>query len=69
MNEKLEELEEIVAYQSNITILWSVPEERPWTLQETMLMAALRHLHAVIEGDEFTARLAKEGYWNIEEEL
>lgn len=64
MDEKY--LKKIVDHQANIEGLW--PVHKP-TLQEAMLSAALRHLHAVIEGDEYAAMRAKKLYWDLESEL
>lgn len=59
------QLKEIVEHQANIASLWLMHP----TITEALLMAALRHLHAVIEGDEKAAALAKQVYWNVESDL
>lgn len=62
---KESELQAIVEHQLNMESLWLM---KP-TISEAILIAALRHLHAVIEGDEVMAALSKRAYWNLESEL
>lgn len=62
---RMKELTEIVEHQSNMESLWLA---KP-SLVEAMLLAALRHLHAVIEGDAEIAERAKKVYWNLEVDL
>lgn len=61
----MSELKAIVDHQSDMETLWSVEDvnETP-PVTEDMLRAALRHLHAVIEGDDIVARSAKHHYWD-----
>lgn len=61
----IEELKEIVNHQAEIESLWLLAP----TISEHLLMSALRHLHAVIEGDEEMADLYKVAYWYLESEL
>lgn len=63
MNQK--ELQSIVDYQAELESLWTDTA----SITEHMLQAALRHLHAVIEGDEEMAELYKPVYWYVESEL
>jgi hypothetical protein len=58
-------LKEIVIHQANMEGLWPMHP----TIQEHLLISALRHLHAVIEGDEEMADLYKPEYWYLESEL
>lgn len=60
VNEK--KIKEIVNHQAEMDSLWFTPE----TIGEHILISALRHLHAVIEGDEKASELAKRQYWNME---
>lgn len=62
----LEELRKIVDHQAGIKSLWPSAHS---TIGEYALAMALRHLHAVIEGDEAVAALAKSKYWYMESEL
>jgi hypothetical protein len=57
---------EIIAHQANLESLWAM---HPTTINEALLQAALRHLHAAIEGDEASAQEAKGRYWNVEDEM
>ena len=59
------ELAEIVAHQANLESLWLMHP----TITEALLMAALRHLHAVIENNPVAAKAAKRIYWNVEDGL
>lgn len=65
MTKKQKLLEEIANHQANLSILWLA---KP-TFGEAMLMAALRHLHAVIEDDPEIAEHQKSLYWRIDDEL
>jgi hypothetical protein len=56
----------VIEHQSEMDSLW--PGEFP-SIQVALLGAALRHLHAVIEGDALAAKQAKDIYWNLESEL
>ncbi len=76
--EQIKELKEVVKHQANMESLWGctvVPAENSrvlsyaMTFQESVLMGALRHIHAVIEGDLEVAEDAKKQYWNLESEL
>ncbi len=58
-------LQEIVDHQANLESLWLMHP----TITEALLMAALRHLHAVIEGHQAEAESAKRVYWGVESEL
>lgn len=60
-----EELKEIVDHQANMHGLWFIDG----TITEKLLQYALRHLHAVIEGDELMANEYKKFYWDLESEL
>lgn len=68
-NDKGAELLAIVNHQANTPSLWSTPLDGAPSLHETMLQAALRHLHAVIEGTPEIAKLFKEQYWEMDSEL
>jgi hypothetical protein len=61
--------ESVVAHQAKMESIWAAPIGRPHTMQEAILLAALRHLHAVIEGDLIKAEAIKRLYWNMESEL
>ena len=61
----IDDLQAIVNHQAEMESLWLMHP----TITEAMLMAALRHLHAVIEGDELSAEKSKRQYWNLEEEM
>jgi hypothetical protein len=63
------EIKKVVDHQANLVSLWAEPVGRKVTMHESMLMAALRHLHAVIEGDVLMAKIMKQRYWHIEDEL
>lgn len=66
MNElQMKELREAVEHQAKMESLWLMNP----TITEAMLMAALRHLHAIIEGDEEIIDAVKAEYWNLESEL
>lgn len=56
---------EVVEHQANMESLWLLEP----TFNEAILIAALRHLHAVIEGDDLMAKEAKAAYWTLEIEL
>jgi hypothetical protein len=56
---------EIVNHQANMESLWLLNP----TMTEALLMSALRHLHAVIEGDTILAEIQKQYYWNVDSEL
>lgn len=56
---------EIVKHQAEMESLWLMEP----TLQEHILMSALRHLHAVIEGDAEVAEIYKSEYWYLESDL
>ena len=60
-----EQLKEILNHQAEIQSLWLLYP----TITEHLLISALRHLHAVIEGDRDAAEAAKKIYWNVESEL
>lgn len=60
-----ETLQEIVNHQAEMESLWI---DEP-SITEYLLMAALRHLHAAIEGDREAACEAKKMYWDLESEL
>lgn len=66
---KDEHVLDIVRHQANMESLWATPCGRMHTLHESLLMAALRHLHAVVEGDIITAERAKKHYWDLESEM
>jgi hypothetical protein len=59
------ELKDIVNHQAFMESLWALEP----TINEAMLQAALRHIHAVIEGNEEMAEKAKNIYWNLESEM
>jgi hypothetical protein len=67
MNDQIgyhEDLQFIVDHQAEMSILWpNTP-----SFVEGVMMAALRHLHAVIEGDRETAARAKRLYWELVDE-
>ncbi len=56
----METLKQIVEHQAEMESLWNLDM---FNRQVSLLTAALRHLHAVIEGDVITADLAKRCYW------
>lgn len=60
-----EELADIVQHQASLESLWLLEP----TITEALLMAAIRHLHAVIENNPRAAKAAKEIYWDVESEL
>lgn len=66
---QIKELKEIVNHQANMESLWAMPIYKQPTIMESLLCAALRHLHAVIEGDGRFAAHVKEQYWNLESEI
>jgi len=66
LEDKLADLKEIVEHQANMETMWL---DSPPTIAEAMLQSALRHLHAVIEGDAEMAKLSKENYWDLESEM
>ncbi len=59
------ELIEVANHQAEMESLWL---QSP-TITEALLMAALRHLHAVIEADRRAADKSKAIYWNCDIEL
>jgi hypothetical protein len=61
--------ESVVAHQASMVSIWASPAGRKPTMQEDILLAALRHLHAVIEGDVFMADFFKKTYWDMDSEL
>lgn len=63
--EQIKELSEIVEHQANMETIWA----EPVPITEAILQAALRHIHAVLEGDKAAAELYKEIYWHLEDEL
>lgn len=63
--EDLDKLERIVKHQADLESLWLMNT----TITEALLMAALRHLHAVIEGDDVSANRSKSIYWHAEDDL
>ena len=65
LQKQMLKLQEIVEHQANMKTLWLANP----TITESILMKALRHLHAVIEGDEVIAEFAKKEYWEVETEL
>lgn len=60
-------LKEIVDHQANMNV-WT-DTNKASTLMEEILQLMLRHLHAVIEGDEVMAQMCKKQYWDMESEL
>ena len=66
LRDRFTEIEKIVEHQANMESLW--PGEFP-PIKVALLGAALRHLHAVIEGDYEAAKKAKQIYWGLESEL
>lgn len=60
---------EVVDHQANLETLWSSPVDRQPSMQEVLLQYALRHLHAVIEGDKRMAAVFKSEYWDTESDL
>jgi len=64
-----EELKKVVAHQADMPILWQLPLDRKSSTQELALMSALSHIRYLVEGDEHTAQIAKELYWNLEEKI
>jgi len=60
--------ESVVAHQAKMESIWAAPIGRHHTMQEAILLAALRHLHAVIEGDLIAAEIVKKMYWDMESE-
>ena len=66
---QISNLERVVEHQSKMTSIWSEPVDRKRTIQETVLLAALRHLHAIVENDPDTAFLCYRKYWDIDSEL
>lgn len=61
----MSELEDVVKHQAEMQSLWI---KNP-TATEVILMAALRHLHALIEDDPHMAKICKEFYWDLESDL
>jgi hypothetical protein len=61
----MSDLKAIVEHQANMESLWLAEP----TIHEALLQAALRHLHAAIEGDEGVAKVSKDFYWNLESEM
>jgi hypothetical protein len=55
----MSELKQIISHQANMKSLWLLNP----TITEHILQSALRHLHAVIEGDELMAKEMKKVYW------
>lgn len=68
-NDKGAELLAIVNHQANMPSLWSTRLDGSVSLHEAMLQAALRHLHAVIEGTPEMAEMFKKQYWEMDSEL
>ncbi len=59
------ELIAVANHQVDMKSLWTIEP----TITEALLMAALRHLHAVIEADRWAADKCKAIYWNCDCEL
>lgn len=57
------DLMRIVNHQAEMKSLWFLEPSLP----EHHLQMALRHLHAMIEGDPALAEIAKQKYWDAEE--
>jgi hypothetical protein len=62
-------LKRVIEHQANMESLWAEPFGRLPTVHETLLKAALRHLHAIIENDQTAAFRAHKIYWDLESEL
>lgn len=58
-------LKNIVNHQAEIETLWLMHP----TITEHLLISALRHLHAAIEGDQELAEFYKNEYWEVETDL
>ena len=58
-------VQQIVEKQSSMESLWIANP----TFTEMILISALRHLHAVVEGDSLTAETAKNVYWGFEDHM
>lgn len=67
-DQRFKELVQIIRHQAAMETLWGISDE-PSRISEAMLQAALRHLHAVIEGDIAASRTAKAEYWDLESEM
>ena len=61
----INELKEVCDRQAGIESFWLLNPR----IGEYLFMAALRHLHAIVEEDEEAAERAKKKYWNVEEDL
>lgn len=59
------ELVSVANRQAEMKSLWPLNP----TLTEALLVAAIRHLHAVIEADRKAADASKKKYWDLESEL
>lgn len=64
--EQIQKLKEAVDHQANMHTLWPPV---PASIHEALIASALRHLHAIIEGDFEMEILAKAEYWDLESEL
>jgi hypothetical protein len=62
-------LKRVINHQAEMQTLWSEPYGRLPTMQETVLKAALRHLHAIVEKDNNLAFKAHKVYWDLESDL
>lgn len=58
----VEPILDLVRKQADDEGLWAMKVQAVHTIQEAMLQAALRHLHAVIEGDEKMAEFYSKQY-------
>lgn len=65
----LENIIRVINHQANMESLWAEPYGRKPTVHETLLKAALRHIHALFEKDNEAAFRAHRIYWDLEKEL
>lgn len=65
----IQNLLRVINHQANMDSLWAEPFGRKPTLEETILRAALRHLHAIVEKDYEAAFRAHRIYWDFERDL
>lgn len=60
-----DEIKEILEHQANMESLWCFSG----TVSESLLQAALRHLTAELQGEPVMAKIAKDQYWHVDDEL
>jgi len=65
IREYVAKIKAVVDHQANMECLWV---DKPLITEQT-LMAALRHLHAVIENDHMEAERSKKQYWHMEPKI